>query len=96
MVRRIIRAMRDGATADDRDYYGNKRLEPAGQQVPPPAPGPLSQQQSAFVSQMLDLPQLADGLDTGARTACRVFCTILRVRLRGPLPFAGLVPSLPR
>lgn len=26
-------AMADKVTADDRDYYGNKRLEPAGQQI---------------------------------------------------------------
>ena len=31
MVRRTIQTVHDGATADDRDYYGNKRLEPAGQ-----------------------------------------------------------------
>eukprot|EP00039_Didymoeca_costata_P008121 m.108328 g.108328 ORF g.108328 m.108328 type:complete len:1159 (+) comp13958_c0_seq4:354-3830(+) len=33
MVQRIIQAMGDKVTADDRDYYGNKRLEPAGQQI---------------------------------------------------------------
>jgi DNA-directed RNA polymerase III subunit RPC2 len=31
MVRRIIMAMNDPATIDDKDYYGNKRLELAGQ-----------------------------------------------------------------
>ena len=33
MVRRIIDAMTDKVTADDRDFMGNKRLEPAGQQI---------------------------------------------------------------
>lgn len=27
MVRRIIQGMRDPSTLDDKDYYGNKRLE---------------------------------------------------------------------
>jgi DNA-directed RNA polymerase beta subunit len=27
MVRRIVVAMRDPSTIDDKDYYGNKRLE---------------------------------------------------------------------
>ena len=31
MVRRVIQAQRDKVKADDRDYYGNKRLELAGQ-----------------------------------------------------------------
>eukprot|EP00035_Acanthoeca_spectabilis_P004176 m.99830 g.99830 ORF g.99830 m.99830 type:complete len:1167 (-) comp12472_c0_seq1:7267-10767(-) len=31
MVRRIMHALGDEVAADDRDYYGNKRLEPAGQ-----------------------------------------------------------------
>ena len=33
MVQRIIDAMEDKVTADDRDFMGNKRLEPAGQQI---------------------------------------------------------------
>jgi DNA-directed RNA polymerase III subunit RPC2 len=31
MVRRIIGAMKDPSQLDDKDYYGNKRLELAGQ-----------------------------------------------------------------
>jgi DNA-directed RNA polymerase III subunit RPC2 len=31
MVRRIIQAMYDETVVDDKDYYGNKRLELAGQ-----------------------------------------------------------------
>jgi DNA-directed RNA polymerase III subunit RPC2 len=31
MVRRVILAKGDKVKADDRDYYGNKRLELAGQ-----------------------------------------------------------------
>jgi DNA-directed RNA polymerase III subunit RPC2 len=31
IVRRIILAMGTAVAVDDRDYYGNKRLEPAGQ-----------------------------------------------------------------
>ena len=31
MVRRVILAMGDTVKVDDRDYYGNKRLELAGQ-----------------------------------------------------------------
>ena len=30
MVRRVIQAERDPSSVDDRDYYGNKRLELAG------------------------------------------------------------------
>jgi len=31
MVRRVILALGDEADVDDKDYYGNKRLEMAGQ-----------------------------------------------------------------
>jgi DNA-directed RNA polymerase III subunit RPC2 len=33
MIRRIIEALHDPAKLDDKDYYGNKRLELAGQLV---------------------------------------------------------------
>jgi DNA-directed RNA polymerase III subunit RPC2 len=33
MIRRIIEASRDASKLDDKDYYGNKRLELAGQLV---------------------------------------------------------------
>ena len=33
MIRRIIEAMHDSTKLDDKDYYGNKRLELAGQLI---------------------------------------------------------------
>lgn len=33
MIRRVINAMYDPRLVDDRDYYGNKRLELSGQLV---------------------------------------------------------------
>lgn len=33
MVRRVIQAQLGHLTVDDRDYYGNKRLELAGQLI---------------------------------------------------------------
>jgi len=33
MIRRIIEAIDDNSMIDDKDYYGNKRLELAGQLI---------------------------------------------------------------